>query len=169
MKNVIRSKGKICLRRSKNLTSGEIECPRCGKWDKVKTLTDKHFNEEYFCSTCRKELKSLETKTESTKVNGNIPKRRKSQWAIDCPHKPFFGCKVARECTGCYYNPDQKIALIRLEEDDPKKTAKMHWFYGDKSHVKKSLKLLEEIKVGKGIHKGGNRSHFKYARKSEDE
>ena len=52
MKNKIRWKGKIYKRRSGKLVSGEIECPRCGKWVKVPRFSEKHFNEEYNCRAC---------------------------------------------------------------------------------------------------------------------
>ena len=55
-------------------------------------------------------------------------------------------------------------------EDDPKKTAKNDWFYGNKKHAKVCLEMLEDIKHGRGLLKGGRRYHFKYARtKSNDE
>ena len=167
MKNEIRSNGKIWKRRSKNLTSGEINCPRCGIWKPIKKFTDKHFNDEYFCQRCKKELKELEPKKVSTKVSGK-PKKKKPQWAIDCPHRPFFACKKASECQGCYYNPTKKIALLLKEPDDPKKTATNNWFYGNKKDAKKLLKILDDIKSGKGLHIGGRRTYFKYARKGDN-
>ena len=165
MKNIIRSKGKTWKRRSKNLTSGEIQCPRCGEWKKVPKLTDKHFNEEYTCRTCKKEINL--TTPRPTKATPQRPKRFKPQFPDDCPHKAFFWCKSPSECIGCYYNPDKKIALMQRSEDDEKKTAKDNWFYHDKKHAKECLSLLDDIRLGKGLFKNGTRCRFKHARKDE--
>ena len=168
MKNQIRANGKIFERRSKNLTSGEIHCGRCGEWKRVSKLTDKHFNEEFLCSTCRKELKpEVEVKVKKSKKQ--TAKKFKAHFPDNCPHKPFFACTRASECVGCYYNPEKAIALMTKDEDDPPKTAKENWFYGDKKHAKASLATLEDIKHGRGLLKGGNRCYFKYARKSDNE
>lgn len=165
MKNMIRSKGKIFKRRSKTLKSGEINCGRCGTWTKVSRFTEKHFTEEYQCRSCAKELNIDKPKPKRTKTT----KKSKPQWAIDCPHKPFFNCKRPSECRGCYYNPSKKLALLKADPDDDVKTAKDHWFYGNKKHAKTCLKMLDDIKHGRGLRKGGNRTYFRYARKSEND
>ena len=162
MKNVIRSQGKIWQRRSKNLKSGDIQCPTCGEWTTFKKLTDKHFNEEFVCKGCKPPKPKPKPKKKTAK-------KPKPTFPEDCPHKPFFACKRPSECVGCYYNPDKKIALATKHEDDPKKNAKDHWFYHSKKHAKERLKNLDDIKHGRGLLKGGNRSYFKYARKSADE
>jgi len=159
MINEIYSGGKIWKRRSKNLTSGEIICPRCGDPTKVRKFTDKHFNEPFLCKNCTKETKPKPKKLVTK------PKRKKETFPENCPHKPFFNCKVARNCVGCYYHPVKKIALMPKTPDDPPKTARNHWFYGVKSHSKRALKLLDDIKHGRGLCKGGTRTYFKYARK----
>jgi len=163
MINVIWHQGKIWKRRTKNLTTGEIECQVCGKLTKIPKLTDKHFNEEYLCRSCKKE-KNAEEKTVSAPKKKAKPKAR---WAIDCPHRNFFACKVASGCVGCYYNPDMKTALMLKQEDDPKKNKTNDWFYGNKAHVKKALKMLADIKTGKGLRKGGRRCYFKHSKKEE--
>jgi hypothetical protein len=163
MKNSIRVKGKICIRRSKNLKSGEVACARCGDWTFVTKLLDKHFNEEYRCSNCKKELKVDEVKPPKV----SKPKKQKIGFPENCPHKPFFGCSRASECVGCYYNPDVKIALMVRDPDDDPKTAKVNWFYADKKHAKVCLEMLDDIKQGRGLHKGGTRCHFRYGRKTE--
>ena len=165
MKNTIRSKGKIWKRRSKNLTSGEIQCPLCGKWTKVPKLTDKHFNEEYLCRVCKKQFTEHVLGNKKAPKAKSKPKKFVASFPDDCPHKPFFGCKTPKGCVGCYWNPDKKIALMGEE----KKTAKVHWFYGDKGHSKKVLKVLEDIKSGKGLGKGGTRTYLRYARKQKDD
>jgi hypothetical protein len=160
MKNVIRSNGKVFKRRSAKLKSGEIQCGMCGDWKKVGKLTDKHFDVEYLCKTC-----SDDTKPEPKK----IPKQKvKLQLAEDCPHRPLFGCVKPTECVGCYHNPVKKMALM-INEDEDKKTARDNWFYGTKKHSKACLEILDDIKRGKGLHRGGTRCYLKYARKSEDE
>lgn len=165
MINHIRSQGKIWKRRGKNLVGGEIECPRCGKWTKVAKFTDKHFTQEYICRACNKELNA-----EKPKVKPKAkPKKKTISMASDCPHKPFFNCKGAKGCQGCYYNPDKKTALLKKNPEDPSKNAKTHWFYGNKVHAKKALKLLDDIKKGKGLFKNGNRFYFKHAKKRLDE
>jgi len=166
MKNQIRHNGKIFERRSKSLSSGEIHCGRCGEWQKVSRLTDKHFNEEFMCSTCKKELKP---KVEVKQSKKQSAKKTKAHFPDNCPHKPFFGCTRPSECMGCHYNPVKEIALMTKDPDDPKKTAKENWFYGDKKNAKARLEMLEDIKHGRGLLKGGNRCYFKYARKSEEE
>ncbi|MBV1929312.1 MAG: hypothetical protein KUG81_07360, partial [Gammaproteobacteria bacterium] len=63
-----------------------------------------------------------------------------------------------------------KVALKLRHSDDPKKNAKDHWFYGDKRWAKKLLTVLDDIKHGRGLLKGGNRYRFRYGRtKVEDE
>jgi len=156
MKNEIRTpdgKGgwKIWTRRSKNLTSGEICCPRCGEWKEFKRLTDRHFEDEYICSKCKKELRDLEP----PKPKETVPKKVKPQFPPDCKHKWFFKCKYARECIGCYYNPDKKIAMMKKHEDDSPKP-KTLWFYHDKKFAKEMLKMLEDIKQGRGKYKPKN-------------
>lgn len=168
MINMIRTKdGKVWTRRSKGLVTGEICCPRCGDWKKVGKFTDKHFTEEYTCSTCKGELKTKDG--EPTKVSGHKPKKVRAQFPENCPHRPFFGCRTAGGCIGCYYNPDVKIALMKRDEDDQDKTAKDNWFYGNKKHAKECLAILEDIKHGRGLLKGGNRTYFKYARNKGEE
>lgn len=166
MKNVIRTKAgkgfKIWKRRSVNLTSGEINCGRCGAWTRVTRFTDKHFKDEYSCRTCKKELNA-----DKPKPKRKSAPKKKLQWPEHCPHKPFFNCKVVSECKGCYYNPTKKLALLKIDKDDPNKIAKDHWFYGNKAHAKKALKLLDDIRLGRGLQRGGNRTYFKHARKSE--
>ena len=162
MKNIIRSQGKIWKRRSKNLKSGEICCPICGDWVTVKRFTDKHFKEEFRCKLCTEPKPKPKPKKKVSKV-------KKITFPPDCPHRPFFNCKTASGCKGCYYNPIKKIALMVRHEDDEKKTAKDHWFYHSKKHSKESLKLLDDIKHGRGLLPGGNRTYFRYARKSEPE
>lgn len=165
MKNVIRSKGKIWKRRSKNLTSGEIECPRCGHWTKVSKFTDKHFDIEFICIQCRKEIKKEQAadKTESPKK-----KREVLQFPPNCPHKPFFGCKRPSECVGCYYNPNKEISF-KLKNPDSTPRPKWMWFYHNKKEAQERLQLLDDIKNGKGLFKNGTRTYFKYARKNEDD
>lgn len=162
MINVIWNQGKIWKRRTKNLTTGKIECQVCGKLVNVPKLTDKHFKEEYLCRSCKKDKNELEKVIATPK-----PKKVKHKWAVDCPHKNFFGCKYARECMGCYYNPDMKIALMPKQEDDPNKTKTNDWFYGNKVHSKKALKMLDDIKKGKGVRKGGHRCYFKHSKKDD--
>ena len=170
MINLIRSKGRLWQRRSKNLKSGEINCVRCGDWKRVSKFTDRHFKEEYFCRTCKKELTKAQKKTTATKVSGKNPKKLKPYFPKDCLHRPFFWCKTPSKCIGCYYNPEKKIALMRRFEDDEKKTAKVNWFYGrGKRNVKKLLKFLDDIKHGRGLHRGSTRLYFRYARKSEND
>lgn len=82
------------------------------------------------------------------------PNTKKAQFPSNCPHKNFFGCKTPRDCPTCYYNPDIK---------------QKPWFYGDKAHAKKCLKLLEDIRLGRGLQPGGKRFPWKYARKNKDE
>ena len=162
MKNKIRSQGRIWHRRSKNLTSGEILCPRCGAWKRVSKFTDKHFTEEHSCRTCKRELREIQIKVKPIKV-----KKAKAQFPKDCPHRPFFWCKTPKACVGCYYNPDKKFALAaRFDDDDEKKKAKTHWFYGNKRHAKASLKMLDDIKHGRGLFENGRQHHFRYARKN---
>lgn len=169
MKNNIRSKGRIWKRRSKNLISGEIQCPRCGEWKKVPKFTDKHFTEEYTCRGCKKELNEEQPKPPPKKKKPK-EKKFKPRWPDNCPHKAFFWCKSPRECVGCYYNPEKKVALMTTGDDDPKKTAKKDWFYGQtKKQVEERLQTLEDIKHGKGLFKGGARCRFKHARKSEED
>lgn len=165
MINIIHSDGKIWERRSKKLISGEIECPRCGGLKYFSNLLDKHFTEVYICNTCKKELNADKPKS---KPKSKPKKKSEIRWAVDCPHKPFFKCKSKRECQGCYYNPSKKIALVIKDPSDPKKTPTHDWFYGNKAHVKKALRLLNDIKNGKGLMRGGSRYHFKYAKKDED-
>ncbi len=152
MKNGIRTKEgkgwKVWSRRSKKLKSGEINCPRCGEWKEIKRFTDKHFTEDYICGRCKKELR---------KLNPPEPKERKvpkpkATFPMDCKHKWFFRCKTPSRCVGCYYHPVRKIAMMtRHEDDDPK--PRSLWFYADKRHVKDSLKMLEDIKYGRGKYK----------------
>ena len=166
MKNNIRSKGRVWKRRSKNLKSGEIQCWTCGEWKKVPAFQDKHFKVEYHCRSCTKVLNEDKPKN----INQvSTPKKIRPKFPDNCPHKPFFWCKRASECIGCYYNPDKKIALMTKDPDDPKKTAKNDWFYGNKKHAKECLEILEDIKYGRGLRKGGTRSRFKHAREKEDE
>lgn len=114
--------------------------------------------------------KKVTTKTVKKKVAKKIvPKKIKIDFPENCPHKPFFGCNKKSECLGCYYNPNQKIAMMKRDIDDPTKSPKDDWFYGSKRHAKKCLEMLEDIKLGRGLHKGGTRCYFKYARKSGDE
>lgn len=160
MKNEIRSNGKIWKRRSKALKSGEIQCNICGDWKRIAKLTDKHFKEEFNCKDCTPE--TPKPKTIPKKIN------TKSVLAEECSHKPLFGCKRPIECRGCYYNPNKKIALMTVEIADVK-TVGNDWLYGNKKHTKTTLSILEDIKHGRGLHKGGNRSYFKYARKSVGE
>ena len=166
MKNTIRVDGKICIRRTKKLKPGEINCSRCGDWTFVSRLTDKHFNDEYQCQNCKSELK---VKVESTKVCNKAPRKQRKEFPEDCPHRPFFGCARPSDCVGCHYNPDKKIALMLRDPDDEPKTAKFNWFYSDKKHAKICLDMLDDIKHGRGLLKGGNRCYFKYARKGEEE
>jgi len=168
MINKIRSNGKIWQRRSKSLVSGEIECPRCGEWKHFSKLNDSHFKDEYICPQCSKEVKSdfsLEPITERKRHN-NKPKKFKPYLAQTCPHKQFFGCTKPRDCVGCYYNPEQKIAMMKRDEDDPP-TNKSHWFYASKKHSEELLNMLDDIKNGIGLSKGGNRCYFKNARKDK--
>lgn len=164
MKNNIRVKGKIYQRRTKNLKSGEIQCHTCGEWKRVPTFTDKHFIEEYTCRTCKKELKEPASINTKPKTRSN-----KLEFPDSCPHRVFFWCKKPSECIGCYYNPDKKIALIKKDEDDPNKSVKTDWFYGNKKQAKLGLQNLEDIKNGKGLFKNGNRYRMKHSRKQSEE
>lgn len=168
MKNVIRSNGKIAKRRSKNLNEGEIQCLTCGTWITVSKFVDKHFNEIFYCKSCKKEQQEEDKKVD---IKPKKKKQQRPQFPDNCPHRPFFGCNSSRWCQGCYYNPDEKIALMTKfgYDSDEVKTSKTHWFYSDKNHAKKLLALLEDIKQGRGLLKGGNRSWFKYARKNKDD
>lgn len=167
MKNVIKSQGRVWKRRSKNLVGGEIECVRCGHDTTIKTFKDEHFTKEFVCSTCKKELKADQPKPKPKKKK--TPKKKKIGFPDDCPHRPFFHCKTASGCKGCYYNPDKKIALMKKNEDDEPKNSKEHWFYHSKKHSKECLKLLDDIKHGRGLMPGGNRHYFRYARKTEED
>lgn len=169
MKNVVRSKGRIWKRRSKNLNSGEIQCHTCGEWKRVPKFTDRHFKEEYHCRSCNKMLNEGKPKPEPKAKDKKKPKRFKPYWPKDCPHRAFFWCKTPSRCVGCYYNPEKKIALMTRNEDDPKKTAKNDWFYGNKKHAKECLKLLEDIRLGRGLLPNGTRHRFKHQRKTDED
>lgn len=93
---------------------------------------------------------------------------KKLTFPENCPHKQFFGCKNPSECVGCYYNPDKKYALMLKRNDDEPKTAKNNWFYNDKKHSKICLDMLDDIKNGRGLLKGGTRCYFKNARKGDE-
>jgi hypothetical protein len=165
MINVIKSQGKVWLRRSKNLVSGTIECHRCGDEKKVVKFTGKHFTVEFICRTCNKELNVDKVKPKRV----SKPKKPKPTMAKDCPHKYFFGCKGANGCIGCYYNPDVKMALKKATPDDPKKNKTDNWFYGNKAHAKKALKLLDDIRLGRGLKRGGKRFYFKHSKNKDEE
>jgi len=176
MINSLKVDGILRERSSKTLLTGdyseiEIQCYECGIWKSVKKLTNEMITEKFFCGSCKRKNKAPKKKI--TKKKTTKAKKWKNQFPENCPHKAFFGCKVANQCQGCYYNPDKKIALMPKYgipfEPGEKKNTKEHWFYGDKKHSEKALGLLEEIKSGKGLLKGGARSHFKYARKKYDE
>lgn len=85
----------------------------------------------------------------------------------ECPHLNFFQCKSAKECLGCYYNPIREEAMW-VEEDENKKPKDL-WFYSSKKHASDRLKTLEDIRLGKGLRKGGNRCYFKHARKNKND
>ena len=111
----------------------------------------------------------MKKKTTKKKVVKSVPKRIKVGFPESCPHKPFFGCTKASECLGCYYNPSKKVAMMLRDPDDRKKNQQTDWFYSSSRHAKKCLEMLEDIKHGRGLHKGGTRCYFKYARKGDDE
>jgi len=181
MINTIRINGVTRERSSKAMFTGdhddiEIQCFECGSWKDIKKLTNDHIIKKYLCRSCKMKATMAKKKKTKKKVKKKAvkkgPKKFKPYWPDDCPHRPFFKCKTPTGCQGCYHNPEKKIALMPKrghEDDKEKKTAKIHWFYGVKSHVKKSLGLLDDIKNGRGLHPGGTRSYFKYARKIEED
>lgn len=166
MKNTIRTGDKIWLRRSKKLVSGEIQCPRCGDWTKVRKLSDKHFTEEYICTDCKKETKEESPPPKQKKATGLLKQKKfKPYFPPNCPHRPMYRCKRPSECVGCYWNPEKKVALMaKSEDDEPKKL----WFYSNKKDAKEQLKLLDDIKNGVGLFPNGNRCKFKNARTKDD-
>lgn len=160
MKNNIRTDGKIYKIKNKSLVSGEIECISCGDWVYFEKLRPVHFKKEFFCKTCKTQMKKEPIKKERVVTKKSLP--------LDCAHRQFFGCKRPSECTGCYYNPDWEMARIQIIEGGEQKTKKDHWFYGDKKHVERCLKLLDDIKRGVGLMKGGTRCYFKFLSRGED-
>ena len=176
MINSIRIDGVLRERKSKALFTDdyskiEIQCYDCGIWKKIKKIENDHITKKFKCASCKRKSNPTKKKKVAKKKVTKKKEKWKVTWPDNCPHKAFFGCKIMSQCQGCYYNPDKKIALMpkKGQDDDEKKTAKIHWFYGDKKYSEKALKLLEEIKLGKGLHKGGTRSHFKYSRKKDEE
>lgn len=181
MINSIKLDGVLRERKSKSLFTDsyseiEIQCYECGKWVKIKKIENDHIVKKFNCGSCKRKIKPPVKRSKNSKAIKKAVKKvakKRIQFPEDCPHKPFFKCTVASQCQGCYYNPDKAIALMPKKgqefEKGEKKNTKDHWFYGDKSHVKKALGLLEDIKTGKGLHKGGARCHFKYARKNNEE
>lgn len=181
MINDLKVDGIIRERTSKALFTNEhscieIRCYECGEWIVIKKILSEHITERFTCGVCSRKLKAATRAQEKAKTKAEVkPKairKAKNQFPSDCPHKPFFHCRSANECQGCYYNPDMKIALMSKyghEDDGEKKTAKIHWFYGDKKHAETSLAILDDIKHGRGLHKGGNRCWFKYSKKASEE
>ncbi len=175
MINDIRLDGVIRERKSKTMLTGdhsqiEIRCYECGEWVAIKKLENEHIVKKFNCKKCVAAIKRAKKKKKPKKKVAKKPAKAKPKWAPDCPHKAFFRCANARQCQGCYYHTEKKFALMpryghAVEE---KKTAKIHWFYGDKAHVKKALKLLDDIRLGKGLKSGGNRCYFKHAKKIDD-
>lgn len=162
MINNIRKDGKIWKRRSKNLTSGEIECKRCGDWTKINKLKESHFCEEFICKNCSKEIKD-----ETPKETKKHVKKEKLTLPENCEFKSQFYCKNPKDCIGCYYHPIKEIAL---DDGEGGRKSSHLWLWSDKKHAKTMLKLLDDIRKGKGLHKGGNRSYLKHSkREKEDE
>ena len=180
MLNTIKIDGQVRDRKSKAMFTNDyseigIQCFDCGDWVEIKKLTNDHITKKFHCGSCSRKIKSAIKKAKKKPVKKVVKKstRVKPQWAENCEHMAFFKCKSPRECQGCYYNPTKKIALqsrygIPFEPGE-KKNAKDHWFYGNKKHVTEALKLLADIKSGKGLKAGGNRSYFRYARKEDEE
>jgi len=183
MINTIKIDGIVRERKSKTMFTNdyseiEIQCYECGSWKEIKKLTNDHIVKKFNCRSCNMKAtmakkKASKKKTKKKVVKKKVSKKFKPYWPDDCPHRPFFKCKSPRECQGCYRNPEKKIALMARYgqpfEKGEKKTAKIHWFYSSKKHANESLKILNDIKNGKGLLKGGARSYFKYARKDEDD
>lgn len=184
MINDLKVDGVIRERTSKALFTNEhsnieIRCYECGDWVEIKKLLSEHITAKYTCGSCSRKIKLAER----AKEKANTPKEKKptsekksvkftNRFPDNCPHKPFFACRSANSCQGCYYNPDMKIALMRKlghEDDGEKKTAKAHWFYGDKKSAEISLAILDDIKHGRGLMPGGNRCYFKYAKRTSDD
>lgn len=166
MINNIRKNGKVFLRRSKKLTSGEIECKKCGEWEEVKKLTSSHFNEEFLCKECKKELKKYQAKVEKLKQETQKPKSKLSM-PDNCSHKNFLWCKNASNCVGCIYHPIKEIALMKRHEDEEEKDESM-WFYYDEEDARERLKILDDIRLGKGLFKNGRRSNFRFSQRNVD-
>lgn len=184
MINDLKIDGVIRERTSKALFTNEhshieIRCYECGDWIEIKKILSEHITARYVCGGCSRKLKLAErAKEKAATQKEKVPTaekklaRFKNSFPDNCPHKPFFGCRSANSCQGCYYNPNVKIALMPRfghEDDGDKKTAKEHWFYGDKKNSAKSLAILDDIKHGRGLMPGGNRCYFKYSKRTNDE
>lgn len=101
----------------------------------------------------------------------NLPYlRRGKDFPEECAHRPFFQCKSAQECRGCYYNPIKVEALQPKEGfEDEKKDPKVDWFYGrGKRFIKEMLDMLDDIKHKRGLMKGGNPFKWPHSRTNKD-
>ncbi len=176
MLNSIKIDGVIRSRKSKALFTDsfseiEIQCFNCGIWKEIKKIKNEHIIEKFLCGTCsrRAKLRAKRPNRKPKKIAKKKSKKFKPYWPEDCPHYAFFRCKSPRECVGCYYNPERKIAMMPKPGVELEKGEKKPWFYSSKKHAKLALEMLNDIKTGKGLHKKGNRCYFKHARKEKDE